>query len=82
MINLKMKKELEKLLINYLMKYKRNATSITNDEFKSLVQLYREVNKNKSNHKRILIVDLIPSVALVCITSILVTLLLLVMQML
>lgn len=74
-------KEKLELLILKTLKHKENSTSIiSNDELEKLFNMYKYLNE--PNQKRVWIVDLIPFVALICATSILVTLLLLVMQLL
>ena len=74
-------KEKLELLILKTLKHKENTTSIiSNDELEKLFNMYKYLNE--PNQKRVWIVDLIPCVALICATSILVTLLLLVMQLL
>ncbi|EOB8234168.1 hypothetical protein ACIW6D_002688 [Staphylococcus aureus] len=74
-------KEKLELLILKTLKHKENSTSIiSNDELEKLFNMYKYLNE--PNQKRVWIVDLITCVALICATSILVTLLLLVMQLL
>lgn len=69
----KLKVELEKRLY-MILKNKNNSSTYSNGELKELNELYRELNK--SNHKHIIIPDLIPSVSLVSVTSITIAILL------
>ena len=69
----KLKVELEKRLY-MILKNKYNSSTYSNDELKELNELYRELNK--SNHKNIIIPDLIPCVSLISVTSITIAILL------
>ncbi|MEB7752239.1 hypothetical protein [Staphylococcus pseudoxylosus] len=69
----KLKVELEKRLY-VILKNKNNSSTYSNGELKELNELYRELNK--SNHKHIIIPDLIPCVSLISVTSITIAILL------
>lgn len=69
----KLKVELKKRLY-MILKNKNNSSTYSNGELKELNELYRELNK--SNHKNIIIPDLIPSVSLISVTSITIAILL------
>lgn len=68
----KLKTELEKRLY-MILKNKNNSSTYSNDELKDLTELLREFNK--SNYKNITFTDLLPSVAFLCATSILIAIL-------
>lgn len=69
----RLKMELEKRLY-LIMQNKNNSTTYTNGELKVLKEFYKELNE--SNHKYIIIPDLIPCVSLISITSITIAILL------
>jgi hypothetical protein len=72
-MNNKLKEELEKRLY-MILKNKNNSSTYSNGELKELNELYSELNK--SNHKHIIIPDLIPCVSLISVTSITIAILL------
>lgn len=69
----KLKSELEKRLY-MILKNKNNSSTCSSDELKELIEFYRELNK--SNHKYLIIPDLIPCVSLISVASVTIAILL------
>lgn len=61
----------EELEMKILLLLQSNSSTTNSDELGQLIQLYRELNK--SNYKNITFTDLLPSVSIICITSIIIT---------
>lgn len=69
-MNNNLKTEVEKRLY-LILSYDKKTLGMYTDELKTLTILYKELNK--TNYKNITLTDLIPSIFFICITSILIT---------